>query len=391
MQKNVLENIEKCNGCHACASACPKSCITMERDENGFLYPHIDEQACSQCGICESICPVQNTSVGLSHESRICAYAAIHKDGDIRNKSSSGGAFTAIATEIIKRDGVVFGATFDANFNVVHQYVEKIDNLQKLRGSKYVQSTIGDAYKQVKTFLEIDKWVLFTGTPCQIGGLRAYLKKDYERLITQDIICHGVPSPMVWEKYVEYRKRTVNGAKPTRISFREKNEGWKQFSLSFSFDNNAGYSNTLYNDPMMKAFLRNLSLRESCYNCAYKTKARQSDVTLADFWGIENLHPEMDDDLGVSLVIVHTDKGAKLLKNIGNDLTLKQVNVDDAIVYNSAMIRSVDKPPQRDSFLLTVKNNGFSIAEKRYLQEKFLTKCKKILLKIKNKMLRRKK
>lgn len=378
----------KCNGCHACASVCPKGCITMKQDENGFLYPKLDEQACLQCGLCTNVCPLEKP---LPQDKEITAYAAIHKNDTIRGASSSGGVFTAIATEIIEKGGVVFGAAFDDNFEVVHQYAETMEDLQKLRGSKYVQSTIGEAYTRAKKFLDDGKWVLFTGTPCQIGGLHAYLRKDYERLITQDIICHGVPSPMVWKRYVEYRQAAVNGAKPRRIAFRSKNEGWKRYSVLFSFDNDTEYRKTLNEDPMMKAFLQNLTLRDSCYDCAYKTKIRQSDITLADFWGIEKLYPELDDDQGTSLVIVQTEKGANLLKQLEGNLTLKQVDADNAIAYNSSMIRSVSRPSQRDTFLATVRDRGFAVAEKRYLRTSFWKKCKKLLSRIKNRLIRRKK
>ena len=247
----------KCSGCHACASACPKNCITMVEDAEGFLYPKVDETQCSDCGLCEKVCPII-TPCKNKGETEIKAYAMQNKERDICLESSSGGVFTAIATEIISRGGVVFGAAFDEKFNVVHKGVNNVEDLQQLRGSKYVQSTIKDAYQRAERYLQDGKWVLFTGTPCQIGGLHAYLNKAYARLITQDIICHGVPSPMVWRKYLEYRKDLANGANPRKITFRSKDTGWKRFSVAISFDNNVEYCKGVYEDAMMKAFLQNL-------------------------------------------------------------------------------------------------------------------------------------
>lgn len=378
--------LTKCNGCHACFAACPKNCIAMQENEEGFLYPHIDEQTCIKCGLCEKVCPINNP---IQADEPITAYAAIHKEQDVRLSSSSGGVFTAIATEIISRGGVVFGAAFDEKFNVVHKGVNNVEDLQQLRGSKYVQSTIKDAYQRAERYLQAGKWVLFTGTPCQIGGLHAYLNKAYARLITQDIICHGVPSPMVWRKYLEYRKDLANGANPRKITFRSKDTGWKRYAVAISFDNNVEYCKGVYEDAMMKAFLQNLCLRESCYDCAYKTKARQSDITLADFWGIEHLHSEMDDDKGTSLVVIQTEKGAELFKDVASAFTLKQTDLDSAIAYNSAMIHSVNKPVHRDAFLVLVKQQGFSVAEKKYLKISFAKKCRRLLSRIKNKLIRK--
>ncbi len=384
----LCANLEKCNGCHACASICPKGCITMQRNEEGFLYPQIAEQACVQCGLCEKVCPIEKACPPTEGKP-IAAYAAMHKDSVIRENSSSGGIFTAIATYVLKEGGVVFGAAFDEAFNVVHTYVEDIENLYKLRGSKYVQSTIGNSYQQAEDFLKQGRVVLFTGTPCQIGGLHAYLGKSYEHLITQDIICHGVPSPMVWQKYIEYRRAAVNGAKPRRIAFRTKNEGWKRYSVSFSFDNDTEYRQTLDKDPMMQIFLKNLSLRKSCYHCAYKTKTRQSDITLADFWGIEKIHPEMDDDKGTSLMIIQTQKGMDILDKLKNNLTLKQTDFERAILYNSAMTKSVEQPRERTAFFETLTKDGFVGVNKKYLRVSFFKKCKKLLSKIKRKIVRR--
>lgn len=208
----TIQDKTKCSGCHACAQVCPKQCIAMEVDTEGFWYPVVDTALCVECGLCETSCPIQHPLANNKTENDITAYAAVNKNDEIRLQSSSGGIFTLIASEVIHQGGVVFGAAFDKTFAVGHQYTETIDGLAVFRGSKYVQSRIGDTYKQAEAFLKDGRTVLFTGTPCQIGGLLVYLKQDYDNLITQDIICHGVPSPMVWQSYIKYREKNAVSA-----------------------------------------------------------------------------------------------------------------------------------------------------------------------------------
>ena len=383
----IIEDKRQCTGCSACVNSCPKSCITMQRDKEGFLYPSVNRELCIECGLCEKVCPVLNVQ-----EKRVLgsvAYSCINTEEEIRKQSSSGGVFTALASYIIKQGGVVFGAAFDEKFQVVHKCVEKIEDLDCLRGSKYVQSKIGDTYQQAKKYLQENRLVLFTGTPCQIGGLLAYLKRDYENLYTQDLICHGAPSPMVWEKYIDYRTSTANGAKPRKIAFRAKNEGWKRFSVSFVFDNDTEYLQTLDKDLYMKAFLKNLSLRPSCYQCAFKGLERESDITLADFWGIQNVMPEMDDDKGTSLVITQSEKGEKLFKEISKNLKFKQVDLNSAVKYNSAMIKSCATPKNREKFLYEINSDNFETVTGKFSKVSLKQKIRRILGKIKRKLLKR--
>ena len=274
-----IENKEKCSGCHACYSVCPTKAIEMVKDEKGFKYPVIDQPKCVNCHLCEKTCPIINKKI-VDNEPK--AYSCYNKNNEVRSKSSSGGIFTLIASKILEKNGVVFGASFNNKFMVEHIYVEKEEELYKIRGSKYLQSIIGDSYKQAKKFLEEGRYVLFTGTPCQIEGLLSYLNKDYENLITQDIICHGVPSPKVWNKYLEYREKE-DGEIPLEINFRSKENGWKNYNLKFRY-NGHEYKNNQNTDKYMQAFLKNVSLRESCYNCSFKKINRLSDITLADFW-----------------------------------------------------------------------------------------------------------
>ena len=231
-----IENKTKCSGCHACANACPKNCISMTSDEEGFWYPQVDKSKCIDCGLCEKICPIIH-KWQPDNSRTTTAMAAINTNEEIRLKSSSGGLFTLIAENIIDQGGVVFGAAFTDDFKSVrHICVDNIADLDKLRGSKYVQSKIGDTYKQAKEYLDSGRKVLFTGTPCQLGGLYSYLRKPYENLFTQDIICHGVPSPMVWERYVDFREKK-SASSTQRMFFRHKKYGWKTFAVLFEFSN----------------------------------------------------------------------------------------------------------------------------------------------------------
>lgn len=382
-----IKNKKDCMGCHACSNICPQNCISMESDTEGFWYPEVDYDKCIKCGLCVKVCPIINKKVV---ENNPKAYACNNKDEAVRLESSSGGIFTLVAEQIIDRDGVVFGVRFDKDFKVVHSYIERKEELNKFRGSKYVQSKIGDTYQQVKSFLNQGREVLFTGTPCQISGLKSYLGQPYENLYCVDIVCHGVPSPAIWKKYVDFREKEASS--PTqRIAFRQKYEGWKRFSVSFLFKNNTEYRKILNEDLYMKAFLKDLCLRPSCYNCEFKTLNRQSDITLADFWGIQNMLPEMDDDKGTSLIFVNSKTGQHVFNSISGDMKFKEVNINEAVKYNSAAIKSVKYNPKRDGFMAEEDTLPFDKLVAKYCNEplqiriknKVRAGIKKILVKTK--------
>ena len=344
-----LDKKEICSGCSACEAACPMNCITMIPDKLGFLYPVINNDTCTNCGICEAICPALSKTV--FHDTIVTeAYAAYNKDNCIRERSSSGGIFTLIAQYILSQGGVVFGAAFDDTFNTVkHISVENQEWLYKLQGSKYVQSEIGRAYIEVEEHLKQGRLVLFSGTPCQISGLKAYLRKDYYNLYLQDIVCHGVPSPAVWEKYVTHLECRIKG-KLIRASFRDKQNGWKNYALRFKFNNGKEYIKKRTEDLFMRGFLHDYYLRPSCYECVHKGVERESDITLADYWGVESIHPHLDDDKGISLVTIHSAKGKELFEKICNDICLEETDIDIAVKFNSSMITSAKLNDGRISF-----------------------------------------
>lgn len=373
----------KCSGCHACATICPVQCITMLSDGEGFWYPVVDAERCINCGKCEKNCPIVNP---LKVENTPIAYAAYNTDEKVRLESSSGGVFALLAEYIIAQRGVVFGAGFNEKLEVTHMAVERLDDLPKLMGSKYVQSKIGNSYRKTKEYLDSGRLVLFTGTPCQIGGLKAYLGKDYDNLFCQDLICHGVPSPKVWRKYVTYQENRA-GSPARRISFRRKYEGWKRYSVSLLFNNETEYHQTFGKDLMMTAFLKNACLRPSCYACAFKNLHRESDITLADFWGIQSMMPEMDDDKGTSLVIVNSEKGEALFQYIKGKLVCEKADLTEAIKFNPSMVSSVRYNPNRKNFFTDIDLLSFDKLVAKHCTDSYYIRGKRkvigIMIKIK--------
>lgn len=380
MQK-VIEN-NRCCGCYACINACPKNAITM-KDEAGFKYPAIDQEKCINCGLCKRVCPVLNSSIENRRD--VKAYACYNKNLEDRLNSSSGGLFILIAKEIIKRNGVVFGAAFNEDFSVSHTCVETIKDLKKFMGSKYVQSSIDETYKKAKEFLESDRFVLFSGTPCQIEGLKKYLQKDYDKLYTQDFICHGVPSPKLWEKYLDYQHELA-GSNITAVSFRNKDDGWSKFRLTIMFKNKK-HSEYASKDIYMQLFLSNLCLRESCYNCAFKKVNRESDLTLADFWGINEINPKFNDDKGVSLIAIHSKKGAELFNAIKKDIEFIEVDLEKAIKHNPSMINSAPITGNHKKFMNDLDKLSIEELSKKYLKKKSV--FARAFRKLKNKIILR--
>lgn len=365
----LISDKKKCCGCTACVQRCPKHCISLKEDTEGFLYPKVDTTTCINCGLCEKVCPVLHPVPSTKIPS---VYAGINNDTNIRLQSSSGGIFTLIAEHILQKNGVVFGACFDEQWNVVHRYTETKDGLSRFRGSKYVQSHIGESFLQAKRFLDEGREVLFSGTPCQIAGLKNFLRKPYQNLLTVDVVCHGVPSPKVWQKYLHesvckvYHIRQSSSFpladKVTDINFRSKEKGWKGFCMSLVYKNQKKEMIPFYNDTYMNVFLSNLSLRPSCYACPAKLYHTQSDITLADFWGIDRLHPEIDDDKGCGLILVHNDHALSLLKSLNCQLQEQKLN--EVIAFNPNIAHSVKEPVNRNFFYMIFHKTNFVSAYK---------------------------
>lgn len=375
----------KCCGCSACMNVCPKNCITMVKDSEGFLYPQVDKTECVGCRLCKIICPIFHPIE--KEEFEVEAYAAINSNLETRKNSSSGGIFSLLSEHVINHHGVIFGAALSDDCKSVH-HVAVVDaaDLHKLRGSKYLQSQVGDSYVLVKKYLDEGRLVLFTGTPCQIGGLCAFLRRDYDNLYLQDIVCHGVPSPEVWKKYVEYREAAASSC-VQRTYFRHKKYGWNKYSVQFKFLNCTEYLSPFSDDLFMKGFLNNLYLRPSCYHCAFKGLHRLSDITLADFWGIQAVLPEMDDDKGTSLVLINSVKGQVLWNAISKESKFAKVDVEDALRYNPSAIKSVDEPEKRRHVMDEIWSEPFEFVINKYLYvstpTRIMRKIRRCLSKVK--------
>lgn len=361
-----IKNKSKCCGCNACVQRCPKQCMSMREDEEGFLYPFIDTTSCIECGLCEKVCPVISQN---EDKKPLKVYAAINPNGNIRKNSSSGGIFSMLAQYILSKEGVVFGAKLNNKQEVVHDYCETQEGLSAFRGSKYVQSRIGNSYKQVETFLKAGRKVLFSGTSCQITGLHKYLRKEYENLLTIDVVCHGVPSPLVWKKYCDEillkkigAENALNqqAASDIRISFRDKSDGWKKYNLLVKNENNTLYKECFRENTFMRIFLRNISLRPSCYACPAKSGKSGSDITLADFWGIECYYPQMDDDKGTSLVMLNTEKGFETFMQM--KCKIQEATYIQALKHNPSIERSVQEPVLRSFFFKRLRKGDYNQA-----------------------------
>lgn len=350
----------KCCGCTACQSACPKQCISMKVDTEGFLYPSVDLSVCVDCHLCERVCPINNQSDATKP---LHTLAAVNFDETVRLSSSSGGIFTALAEKVISDGGKVYGARFNKNLDVEHCGADSLEGIADFRGSKYLQSALGDTYKNVRSELDRGTKVLFSGTPCQVAGLRRFLRKDYENLIAVDFVCHGVPSPAVWQGYL----RTFSKASIDYASFRDKQQGWHCFGvrLKGALRSNARewHRFGIFSDNrFMKVFLANLSLRPSCYDCPAKSGSSGSDITLGDFWGIEYIDSTMDDDRGTSLVLVNSPKGQSVIDSI--NIKTKEESYDLAVQHNPSIAVSVVEPVARTKFFSVFSRLGFDAAYK---------------------------
>lgn len=373
----------KCSGCSACQQACPKSCITMVADSEGFLYPSVDLKTCINCGKCNKVCQYDNIFQSTEKPSK--GYAFVSGQSKVRETSSSGGFFYSVAEKILDEQGVVFGAVFNKEFQTEITYVTDKSKLEPLLRSKYVQAKVGNAYTEAKKFLLEGKKVLFCGTPCQINGLRHFLGKDFDNLLCIDFACHSIPSPLIWEKYLSSLKRH---SKVSFVNFKDKTFGWNNYGLTIKGNNESkkdcvfisqGNKNNLF----MKGFLQNLYSRPSCSNCISKNFSSRSDITMADFWGVEKYHQDsiLNDNKGVSLLIPLTQKGVDLINSVNNNNYLTQVESTEFEINGShgCLIRSSEPHRFRKLFwkltqILDVKYSIWICVEPMLFLDKILKK-----------------
>ena len=341
----TIENKIDCCGCSACANSCPANCIAMEEDAEGFRYPVVDETKCLKCGLCKRVCPITNRV----KECRIdqSAYLVRHKNEQVLRESTSGGVFTALAQVVIENGGVVFGAALNEQLDVQHIFVQTEEDLYKFRNSKYVQSTIGDCFQQAKEFLDSGRQVLFSGTPCQIEGVKRFLRKDYENLFTVDVVCRACPSPLIWRKYRAFRSQDghLTGAK-----FRDKADYGYDYSQISLTDGEKRQHYGVESDPYLRAFFTNLSDRPSCYACAFKKRYRVSDITIWDCFDVYRFDKKLADNKGVTRVLVHSSKGDALLHKAEKNCQIKKIDAESAVAGVREMVRSVPTNANREQF-----------------------------------------
>ena len=405
-----ISNPKDCCGCEACVQVCSKHCIDLHRDDMGFLYPHVNEELCIDCSLCEKVCPILHPFENKEPQQ---VFASKNTNANERKSSSSGGLFILLAKQVISHGGVVFGVTYDKEWNPVHSFSENMDGLAQFQGSKYVQSRIDGAYTKAKSFLDEGREVLFSGTPCQIAGLKHFLRKKYNNLLTVEVICHGVPSPGVWQDYLELIRRPQGTSAGNNtvltslnetpsiegISFRDKQNGWRKFGfvVRFSDDQSAtgkfGLSSVnAYNineyhkeNLYMKAFLNNLILRPSCFSCPAKAGKSNADISLGDFWSIKRFLKEWDDDGGVTLVYLNSDKGQDYFQHLACD----NIELNPAIRYNKMYYESTSEKYPSEKFweayrqqglksILPISNSITSSKKTRFYQH-VVTKLRRIL------------
>lgn len=381
-----IKDKSKCCGCGSCVSTCPKDAIKMEYDNEGFLYPVVNKSNCINCSLCDKACPV--ITKNEYGEQLKLAYAVKTTDEKARRKSTSGGIAYSLASYVIENGGVVFGVGYEDDMKVSHIMVDNINDLIKLQGSKYVQSDTKDTYKQAKEVLNTGRLVLYTGSACQIEGLYSYLKKDYDNLITQDFICHGVPSPGLWNKYL----KETGFNKATDIVFRDKSKGWESKSeFLVKKGEKELFREPFYTNSYYFFFAQNYSLRHICYECPFKTGYRKSDFTVADLWGISDILPKGSyDDKGTSLLVVNSTKGREFFERVAERIWAKEISYDKAIKHNMMALLSVKKPQSREQFFEDIDKHSFKKAYRMYKpKEPLILTIKKKLYPIKQKLMGR--
>ncbi len=386
MSREICKSGNLCTGCSACINICPKNCISMKPDADGFLYPQIDEDKCIDCKLCEKICPVNCAPEKKTVES---GFVARYKDTEVVINSTSGGMCSAFADYTFSKDGILYGAGYDENMKVRHFGIDKTqkNRVAEMRGSKYVQSDLGTCFKEIKEYLEQGRFVCFIGTPCQVSGLTAFLRKKYENLVTADLVCHGVSSPKVFKDYVEYMSQKYKSS-PKDIRFRNKTYGYHSGTMMVEFENGKKYYGSGRVDHMLKAYFAGACSRKCCYECPYKEMSRSSDFTIFDSWHIEKLvDGKADDDKGYTNIFVHTENGAKILEEMSDCLEIWPADPELMKKLDGVMIETNPKMhPGRNDIVRDIDAMGFHEAMQKHLpikaKDHVIEKIKAILYKL---------
>lgn len=382
-----VSNKEACCGCSACYNICPKGCITMQSDDEGFSYPSVDLSKCVHCGLCDRTCPIINKP--QRNDNIIKAFSLRSTDEVVLDSSTSGGFVTSLIMHVINKGGEVCTATYDDKHEICHKIFNStniVENIERIRGSKYVQSDMGMNYKTVKELLDAGKVVCFIGTPCQVGGLLSFTGKEYSNLITVDLVCHGVSSPELWRKYLTYQT-SKNSADIKSINFRNKTYGYHSGTMKITFKNGKSYYGSGRVDPMLKSFFSEISSRPSCYSCTFKGVNRFADFTIFDCWHSSELTLISDDDKGYTNLLINSQKGSEIWEKIKDNYLYYEVNPIDAIEKDGIMVENSAKPhPNRTNFYKDMDSMSISEMVKRYIPIKgkdyLIEKAKYFLYKI---------
>lgn len=382
----VFDIKEDCCGCTACQHICPTKAIKMKPDEEGFLYPEINQELCNDCGLCRKVCAFQNGYDTSDNFSIPKVYAIKNKDEDVRMASSSGGIFSAISDCVLDNDGLVSGVAFDENMNVVHKIATTKEKRDEFRGSKYVQSNLHHLYSEIKNLLKQNKMVLFTGTPCQNAGLKGFLdmaRVNKENLILCDIVCHGTPSPLLWKEHIRQLENRGNG-KVVQYYCRSKVKGWHGHTELVVYENGKKDYKSLSSQKHKVLFYSHIMLRPSCHYCRYANFKRPSDITIADFWGIEKTLPQFDDNKGISLALINTAKGRKLFEDIKAKITYKESNTKDCLQHNLQKPSKISE--KREQFWQDYQLHGYEYVIKKYAGFGLVGELKRATAKMLNKL-----
>lgn len=367
----ILNTKADCCGCSACFSVCHHNAICMQTDKEGFIYPIIDKEKCIDCGLCEKVCPIKSPNKG---DLVPTIYAAVNKDKKEYEVSSSGGVFILLAKQIIAENGCVCGATYSSSFEVFHKIAYTLKECYAFHGSKYVQSNITDIYPKIKDLLNKNRKILFTGTPCQVQGLKLFLRKEYENLYTCDIICHGVPSPKVFKDYLNFVKGTSN---IYSINMKSKVQSEKQTAIQFTFTDGKKLRRTLKTDIWNDLYFKHYMTRPSCHKCPFTNFSRPGDITIGDYWNVSKYYPDFNKDKMVSLVLVNTEKGDKLLKKILKEMDFIFVKKEECIQPQLAY--PTQPSPLRDKFWRDYCNNDFEYIVRNYTNYTLLNRLKEFI------------
>lgn len=334
-------------GCAACFNICPKDAITMHEDNEGFKYPKINKEKCINCGLCEKVCPMINKAKSNNFE-RPKVYAAWSKSKDIRLDSTSGGLFSEFANKILEKQGYICGAIYNKEWKVEHLLTNDKNELKNIRSSKYLQSNINATFREIKDKLNENKKVLFCGSPCQVAGLKNYLNKQYDNLYTCDFICRGMNSPKIFKMYIEDLEEKYK-SKVKKIKFKNKTYGWHNFSTKIDFENGKKYIGNRYIDSFMVGYLQYTAfMRPACYECRFKGLPRKGDITLADFWGIEKINKDLDNDMGTSMILINSKKGQTLFDEIKQNIVCMEIDSEDVFNDNVCTYKSPEKTKARE-------------------------------------------